>query len=299
MNTVPEPQTPALEGRVIVCLSDSAWDSPISGRQRVMSRLAKRNTVFYVDPPPHVEGLWKHLPRPADLRLTVTKTGAGVEVIRFPLWAGYSHRSSLERPLAWLRAALLKAFLRKRDPAFMFYVWHPFNWSIVQHFPTTFVCYHMYDDYREFSGVDREHIGKLDDLLTRRANVVIGVSESLVSDRQPLARAARVVHNGADYAAFANEQLPVPQDLAAIPRPRVIYVARLNLLVDFSVLQHLALDGGFQVVVVGPLLDLPPAELAEAKRVLALPNIHWLGERAAGLVPAYVRHCDACLIRTA
>jgi glycosyltransferase involved in cell wall biosynthesis len=195
-----------------------------------------------------------------------------------------------------VRATLLKAFFRRRGRAPILYVFHPINWSIVQHFTRSFVCYHVYDDYREFTGVDRSQVGKLDDLLTSRANVVIGVSESLVADRLRLARSAHVVHNGADYTAFADERVLIPQDLVGIPRPRVVYVARLNVMVDFSVLEHLARHSNFQVVVVGPLMEFDQAALAEARRVLALPNIHWLGERASALVPAYVRHCDACLI---
>ncbi|HWF83871.1 MAG TPA: glycosyltransferase [Vicinamibacterales bacterium] len=297
MNPLRDTQQTDLEGQIILSMSDSPWESPLSGRQRVMSRLARRNTVFYVDPPPHIEQLWKDRPRWSDLKITVSQTASGVQVIRFPRWACYSYRPSLERGLAWLRATLLKVFLRRRGgrPPIL-YVFHPDNWSIVQHFARAFVCYHVYDDYREFTGVDRNRVGELDDLLAGRANVLIGVSESLVADRQQLAQAAYVVHNGADYAAFADEHLLVPPDLDAIPKPRVVYVARLNVGVDFSVLEHLARDGTFQVVVVGPLMDFPQAELAEAKRVLALPNIHWLGERVTALVPAYVRHCDACLL---
>jgi glycosyltransferase involved in cell wall biosynthesis len=290
-----ESSNQTLEGQVILCLSDSPWESPISGRQRVMSRLAKRNQVYYVDPPPHLERLFKPT-RWSDWRLTVTGTVSGVQIIRFPAWAGYTHRPALERRLAWLRALLLKAWFRRRGQSPLLYVWHPFNWSIVQHFDNAFVCFHVYDDYKEFAGVDRDYIARLDEQLTRRADLLIGVSESLVADRQPLARAAHVVHNGADYAAFANENIAVPSDLDAVPRPRAVYVARLNLLVDFSVLERLAQQGDVQIVVVGPLLDLPEPQLTEARRVLALPNIHWLGERPAALVPGYVRHSDACLI---
>jgi hypothetical protein len=228
--------TPTLEHQVILCLSDSFWHSGISGRQQVMSRLARGNTVLYVDPPPHLETVWRRrTPATALTSETAPRTGETLQIVRFPKWLGYTYRPRLEQFLVRFRVMFLKRALRRfRHATPIFYVWHPSAWPIVRWFPKAFVCYHVYDDYASYTGADRAAVTELDAAMSARADVLIGVTEALVASRRQIAPDAHVVYNGGDYAAFADQQRPEPSELAGIPRPRIVSVARLNQQVDFE-----------------------------------------------------------------
>lgn len=286
-----------LRDELIVCLSDSAWTSGTSGRQQVMSRLARDNDVLYIDPPEHIDGLFRRDSAPR-WQARLECVAPRLQVVHFPLWLGHCYKPWLEGWLARQRARLLQRLVRRAsgDRAPLLYTWHPDVWPIVRHFRREFICYHVYDDYVHFDGVDAGQLRERDLSLARRANVVIGVSEPLARDRAGVGGPTFVVHNGANYELFAQKGLNEPNDLAKVPRPRACCVSRLHSLVDYDSLAHLARHSEFHLVVVGPLRQMGPEDTARARQVLSLPKVHWVGEKRPDQVPAYVAHSDVCLI---
>jgi glycosyltransferase involved in cell wall biosynthesis len=278
---------------LIVCLSETPWDTPISGRQRISSRLARTNPVLYVDPPDHVETTWRQ-PFRARWRPSVSTPLANLNVLTLPHYVGQSYRPALESRLVERRVRLIHKAIDGRP--FVILAFHPGVWPIIERFPDAFVCYHVYDNYGALAPAHRAEVDAFDRRLTERANVIVAVSTVLADARSTPGRKAHVVHNGVEYDLFARAY-PEPSDLQAIAHPRIGYVARLNPLVDFELLRAIARTGRLNVVVIGPLRGLDAAQHARALEILTqTPGLHWLGEKDHAIVPAYVTHMDACII---
>jgi glycosyltransferase involved in cell wall biosynthesis len=99
------------------------------------------------------------------------------------------------------------------------------------------------------------------------------------------------LRNGVDAQRFRCEAAE-PEDLQGIPRPRLGYLGTLSQWIDFEILLLLARENPkWNIVCVG---DPYLAEVPEALKKLA--NVHFLGARAAFLVPAYLKNVDVGLV---
>jgi len=102
-------------------------------------------------------------------------------------------------------------------------------------------------------------------------------------------RAVHLVPNGVDPDHFQAPQ-PEPGDLAALPRPRAVYVGALESWFDVPRLAAAATSlPDVQFVIIGPART----SLAALE---ALDNVHLFGPRPYARVPAYLQHCQLGII---
>lgn len=102
----------------------------------------------------------------------------------------------------------------------------------------------------------------------------------------------RTMHlpNGVNYAHFQRPPGPEPAELAAIPRPRAIYVGAIYEWFDFDLMNRAAAalpDVSF--VMIGN------TETAR-RRLEPRPNLHLLGPRPYAQLPDYLYRCDMGII---
>ena len=77
----------------------------------------------------------------------------------------------------------------------------------------------------------------------------------------------------------------------AIPHPRLGYYGVIDERLDLELVRSIAeADRSWQVVMVGPVVDIDPARLPRG------PNIHWLGQQSYDLLPQLVAGWDVCLM---
>lgn len=94
-----------------------------------------------------------------------------------------------------------------------------------------------------------------------------------------------VTENGVDYDHFSVPQ-PEPEDLAAIPCPRLIYAGALDHRFDFDLVEQVAAGNPrLSLIIIGPV----PKQYGKRLRG---ENIYRLGARAYRSIPAYFQHCD-------
>ncbi len=104
------------------------------------------------------------------------------------------------------------------------------------------------------------------------------------------ARATLHLPNGTDYRHFAEGDPAVPDDMSHIRHPIAIYAGAIDEWFDFDALDAMAEampDVSF--VLVGP-------DTLIRRRLPARPNVHVLGWRPFGALPAYLRHADVGII---
>ncbi len=100
-----------------------------------------------------------------------------------------------------------------------------------------------------------------------------------------------LLRNGVDLARF-ERRTEEPDDLKAVPRPRLGYVGILSEWMDFVLLIELARNRPqWHLVFIGASYRMEIPE--QLKR---LSNVHFLGSRSAQEVPAYLLHFDAGLL---
>jgi glycosyltransferase involved in cell wall biosynthesis len=154
------------------------------------------------------------------------------------------------------------------------------------------VLYDITDDWLLADLAPRQltRLAANEELLLRQAQAVVVCSPDLVRTRGKN-RSVELIPNGVDVEMF-RAPLPRPRDLP--PSPVAVYVGSLHTgRVDVPlVLELAAARPDVQVVLVGPS-SLPPDITDQLDRV---PNIHLLGSRPYGQVPAYMQHADVVII---
>jgi hypothetical protein len=191
-----------------------------------------------------------------------------------------------------------------RDTESIGYLFWPELFPYVRALGCRFLVYHAVDNYTSMPGSGPE-IQKLEQVIVARADLLIGTTADTLA-RLPQGGKAkrRVLHNGTDADAYASgPDLPCPQDLAHIPRPRICYSGHLNRKVDFNLIARIArLRPEWHWVLVGPETrgagnpSNDPA-LADAFTTCGrLQNVHFLGCKSVVELPAYTGHADANVI---
>jgi glycosyltransferase involved in cell wall biosynthesis len=94
-----------------------------------------------------------------------------------------------------------------------------------------------------------------------------------------------------DHFGQAQEDGPIPDDLAAIPGPRVGWFGVVDERVDYDLLkQAAAARPDVNFVIVGPAVKVDPKDFPQA------PNLHWMGGRDYAQLPLYCRGYDVCMM---
>ena len=279
----------------VLALVPDTWGGPWQPRHHVLTRLANVFPVVWVNPAPYWRSLLPGTPSddwdfdfdgatPPGFR-TYTPAAWLPEVYRPPVLARWMRRERLRRA----RRMLARHGCRKT----VLYLWRPEHARALDLVEHDLTCYHIDDEYT-FSPIEQP-LAAPEVALIRRVDQVFIHSQGLLDKKGHLNPRTRFVPNGVDYDRYTTPY-PEPADLAAVPGPRIGYVGLIKAQLDLALLQDLAgRHPAWSFVLVGPPPDKEP--LASRVRQLgAMPNVHLLGPKPVGALPAYVQHLDVCLL---
>jgi len=129
--------------------------------------------------------------------------------------------------------------------------------------------------------------------LLRRADVVFTAGHSLWQAKKAQHPCVYLFPSNVDRAHFARARAPQsePRDQAGIPRPRLGYFGAVDENVDLDLLTDVAdVAPSWHIVIIGPAVNIDAARLPLRR------NIHYLGQRAYGELPAYIAGWDVALL---
>lgn len=129
----------------------------------------------------------------------------------------------------------------------------------------------------------------------RRSTVVFGVSQAIVSRARNWTEKVVYLPNGVNLDRFDQSFMKEPEDLAKIPRPRVIYVGAVAYHVELTLIEKIARERpDIHIVIVGPVSDLDAMKPIDwsPERYSRIPNLHFLGPRPFDSIPSYMKHSD-------
>lgn len=293
----PEEQT-ALSGASIICFAHD-WGGDPTSKTHIMRILARRNRVLWVNS----IGMRRPAASGRDLRRIFDKLAKGLRgcrevepnifvanplVVPLPGW-GLADRINADILATSLRRLCRKHALR-----------NPILWSFLPNvgrllgrLKESLVIYHCVDEYSAFSGVSREAITRMERDLVERADLVLTSSEKLCADRAAINPNTRFVTHGVNVGHFAqalDQGIEMPADLRDLPRPVVGFFGLLADWVDLDLVRALATARPhWSFVLVGK-------QATGVGAVRGLPNVHLLGQKPYGTLPAYCRGFDVGII---
>jgi len=277
-----------------IALVSHDWNDQWLGRAQVMSRIAKQFHVVWCGPPHE----WRAIPKRA-------RSGPSVQqpVDDLPMLHTY-------RPEPWLprlyrpRTLALRLMQRRLENArailerqgcthIVLSIWSPQYSKALPLVKHDLSMYHINDEY-SFARV-QQPISVEERVLMAEVDEVFIHSPAVMARKAALCSSATLTPNGVDFNAFAISR-PIPDDLAAIPSPRIGYSGFLKTQLDWELLYETAQQNPqWSFVFVGKALDQPglPETLA---RVGALRNVHFLGGKSSRELAAYPQHFDVCML---
>lgn len=301
-----------LTDETIVCFAPEPWDGLWRNRHQLMTRLARRNRVLWVEPRPYLVHVQQALRsgRTAPFTLALARPRRvrdQLYVLRTPLWLPLSGRSPLREATAWGRRQLLRHAVHQlgttRPP--ILWLFRPDQADVTGQLGERLLIYHAVDEYAAYelefqddrSANRPEAVYAVEETILRRADLVLVSSAPLLDRKRPFNANTHLVPNGVDYAAFAAAvREPVePAVMAGIPHPRLGFVGAINEKVDLGLLARLAQAyPAWSVVLVGPVALRYHLEDLDALR--ALSNVYVCGAVPVEQVPHAIQANDVCLM---
>ena len=178
------------------------------------------------------------------------------------------------------------------------WTYNPMVQALWKNVDASLLVYHCVDDLAAVPGIPGAAVRGAEESIVRQADAVFITSRELYSRLSILEpETTHYFPNVADFAHFARAQAdePLPDDLQAIPRPRLGFVGTLSTykLDSDLILEVATRRPEWHWVFVGPLGTADSASLNER---LERDNVHLLGHRPYERLPDYLRGFDVATI---
>ena len=274
---LPSPSAPP----PLICFSHLRWDFVTQRPQHLMKRFAAERRVFFWEEPigcDHPRPYLEYHPFPEDDVIALRP--------RVPHWWD---RESTERALREL-LDLLVATSVQGEPVLWFYT--PMMFGFADHLRADRIVYDCMDELSAFAFADPLLVEREAELLAR-ADAVFTGGYSLYEakrDRHPSVHPFPSAVD-VDHFAAARGGIDEPADQASIPGPKLGFYGVIDERIDLPLIDAVAAARpDWQIVMIGPVVKIDPATLPRRA------NIHWLGGRAYGELPAYLSGWSVALM---
>jgi len=286
-----------------ISFSLNYWDDLWQSRHQVMSLLAKNHKVLFVSPPfsrYQVFGPERHnLPASG-----VVRRCDNLYTLVFPKWLFELYRyPRLGKFLTYLRERHVRKIIKKlgfRDV--VLFIWHPHFAELVGGFGEAVSCYYADDEFASFAGLSeraRNQVLEQEDKLLSHVDLVFASGPALMDKKNHYGNAINVPM-GADFELFSKSraaETPVPDDLEAVPHPRIGHIGNLNDKIDFRlVLEMSEARPNWSFVLVGPLTVRSAVFRQDMELLRQRPNVYLLGSKPRKLLPNYIKGLDVCMM---
>jgi glycosyltransferase involved in cell wall biosynthesis len=264
----------------------------------IASHLARANRLVYVESP----GLRAPRASGRDLRKILAKLRTfasgprnpepGVVVgtlLQLPFHGSpYVRRLNRELVLASARSFTRSHGIRR--PIAWFTV--PHLAPVVGRLGEALCVYYCVDDYARLPDVDVAAVRRLDDEMTRKADVVFVTSETMLAEKRRLNPHTYASPHGVDFEHFSKASdpaTPASPELAHIKGPIVGFFGLIEAWIDLDLVAQLAdLRPEWTFVMIGRVA-------VPASQVPRRPNLLFLGQQPYGALPSFGRRFDVAL----
>jgi protoporphyrinogen oxidase/glycosyltransferase involved in cell wall biosynthesis len=155
------------------------------------------------------------------------------------------------------------------------------------------VVYDCMDELASFAGAP-DGLGEAEARVLERADVVFTGGRALYEakrDRNPNVHCFPSAVEAGHFARALDPGLSISEDLAGLEKPVFGYYGVIDERLDYELIARLAEAPGVgSVVLVGPVIKVDPERLPRS------PRLHYLGQKAYGELPGYLKGFDVCVM---
>jgi glycosyltransferase involved in cell wall biosynthesis len=188
---------------------------------------------------------------------------------------------------------LLDAWLAEHWPSeLMLWYLTPMSQAFTEHLEANVVIYDCVDELSAFKFASPA-LMEMERRLIAKADVVFTGGYSLWEAKRQLHGNVHAMPSSVDVAHFAAARQPIPDpaDQAEIAHPRLGFFGVIDERFNIDLVGELAaLRPDWQIVLVGPVVNIDPATLPRRR------NIHYLGAKQYEELPAYLAGWDVALM---
>jgi glycosyltransferase involved in cell wall biosynthesis len=255
------------------------WDFVFQRPQHLMTRLAEHYNILLVEEPVHSEG---------QAHLQKTAVAPNITVCRphTPIHAHGFHDDQIptlqtllgdlvpdgERPVVWFYTPMALPLLQGLNPAM--------------------VVYDCMDELASFKNPPKQLLQR-ESALLNIADLVFTGGPSLYEakkDRHPNAHCFSSSVDAKHFRKALDSAISHPEQ-AGIPGPRLGFYGVIDERFDTELVRRMAeAHPEWQIVLVGPVVKIDPAELPRAQ------NVHYMGQRNYDELPKFLAGWDVCLL---
>jgi glycosyltransferase involved in cell wall biosynthesis len=286
-----------------ISLSLNYWEDLWQSRHQIMLALAQTHKVLFVSPP---FSLSEALASPKEGN-GLPKSGlihrqANLYTLVFSRFLFRTYRyPRIEKLMRYLRQRQIQRLAKKfgfKDT--VLFIWHPQFAELAGTLGEAITCYYVDDEFSAYSGGSEQRAQEIlqqEDGLLRKVDLVFANGTVLLQSKNRYGNALSVPMT-ADFNLFSRSRLPetkVPDDIEAVPHPRIGYIGNLNDKVDFALLRQLARErSDWSFVLIGPT-NIRGAEVrGNFEALQVMPNVYLLGSKPRESLPNYIKGLDVC-----
>jgi glycosyltransferase involved in cell wall biosynthesis len=264
--------------KTLVVFSHLRWNFVYQRPQHLMSRLAARWRVIFIEEP---------VPRSPRNELERLQPAQGVQVWRPHVTGeapGYhdDHLPVLRR---------LVADAMREHAVSDYWVWYytPMAVPLGAELAPRGVVYDCMDELSAFKNAPRQLIQR-ENALFKMADLVFTGGRSIFNAKRSRHPRVHCFPSSVDATHFRKASQDHPLQ-AALPRPRLGYCGVIDERINLPLIDAIAkARPQWQIVMVGPTAKIDPRELPRRA------NIHWLGQQSYDDLPALISDWDVCLL---
>jgi UDP-galactopyranose mutase len=266
----------------ILVFSHLRWDFVYQRPQHLLSRLAKRRRVIFIEEPVFDQSVAAHweYSRPAE-NVLVARPHTPVRT------AGFSdeqwpHLKSLIHELVQLENLI----------DYIVWLYTPMALPVVQELQPKAIVYDCMDELSAFLHAPPQLVERETELL-KLADVVFTGGPSLYRAKQNRHPNVHCFPSSVDAGHFAVARDPAceTRQQADLPRPRLGFYGVIDERIDLRLLDDMArAHPEWQIVMVGPVVKIHRGDLPQH------PNLHYFGQQDYMRLPSFLAGWDLCIL---
>jgi glycosyltransferase involved in cell wall biosynthesis len=198
----------------------------------------------------------------------------------------------------WLKTRLRQQDLLPREKKVITWLFSPIHWPFAGLFPAATVVYHPLDEHTvTLNGAPDLRGIKDEGRMLARCQAVFTLNEDLAERKRRWHRNVHCLGLGVDAELFSRAlapDLPVPEEIREIPRPRLGLVGNLRDWIDFPLVESLLQSRpDWSVIFIGPK---DPSAAAAMEALGRFSNFFWLGPKPYDEVYRWLAGLDVGII---
>ncbi|WP_426163964.1 glycosyltransferase [Sandarakinorhabdus sp. DWP1-3-1] len=262
---------------LLIVLSHLRWDFVFQRPQHVLTRATRHCDVIYIEEPLYEGTEFSH-------RTLIRENGVRVVQPLVP-------PGTPEADVIFHQGDVLESFADAAiGRTLLLWYYTPMAYAFGHRIDADVVIFDKMDELSAFKFASPQlHV--LESLLMDRADVVFTGGASLQKAATGRHDNLHCFPSSIDVAHFGAARdaalLSEPEDMVAIPHPRIGFFGVLDERINLELVADMAAARpDWHLVMIGPTAKIDPASLPQA------PNIHWLGSKQYAELPRYMAHWD-------